>query len=89
MMPSSDQLEAFFERLKNLGRELSNLKGAEVRKAETIVEIKAVSKGMAEILGVAPFSGSPLAGKSQLRRRPTKGTSTKHQRSHAVIHLLQ
>lgn len=44
MTPSSDQLEAFFERLKNLGRELSHLKGAEVRKAETIAEIKAVSK---------------------------------------------
>jgi len=44
MIPSSDQLEAFFERLVALDRELSKLKGTEVRKAETIVEIKVLSK---------------------------------------------
>ncbi len=44
MMPSSDQLEAFFERLQSISRELSDLKGAEVRNAETIAEIKALSK---------------------------------------------
>lgn len=44
MTPSSDQLESFLERLNTLGRELSKLKGAEVRKAETIAEIKAVSR---------------------------------------------
>jgi hypothetical protein len=44
MTPSSDQLEAFSERLRALDRELSKLKGAEVRKAETVSEIKAVSK---------------------------------------------
>jgi len=44
MIPSSDQLEAFLERLHTLDRELSNLKGAEVRKADTVTEIKAVSK---------------------------------------------
>ena len=44
MTPSSDQLESFLERLNVLGKELSKLKGVEVRKAETIAEIKAVSR---------------------------------------------
>lgn len=44
MIPSSDQLETFLERLTALDRELSKMKGAEVRKAETITEIKAVSR---------------------------------------------
>jgi len=44
MIPSSDQLESFLERITTLHRELSKLKGAEVRKAETITEIKAVSR---------------------------------------------
>ncbi len=44
MIPSSDQLEAFLERLQALDRELTKRKGKEVRKAETVAEIKAVSK---------------------------------------------
>ena len=44
MTPSSDQLETFLERLHDLDHELSKLKGAEVRRAETITEVKAVSK---------------------------------------------
>ena len=44
MIPSSDQLEVFLDRLKVLDRELSKLNGVEVRKAETVAEIKAVSK---------------------------------------------
>ncbi|MDV2495790.1 MAG: hypothetical protein RX316_06200 [bacterium] len=44
MIPSSDQLESFLERLTSLDRELSRLRGAEVRKAETIAEIKAVCR---------------------------------------------
>lgn len=44
MIPSSDQLEAFLERLSALDRELFKLKGAEVRKVGTVAEIKAVSK---------------------------------------------
>ncbi len=44
MTPSSDQLEAFLERLNSLDRELLKRKGAEVRKAETVTEIKAVCK---------------------------------------------
>lgn len=44
MIPSSDQLEVFLERLSALDRELSKLKGAEVRKVGTVAEIKAVSK---------------------------------------------
>src|ERR1035441_470689 len=44
MTPSSDQLETFLERLHDLDHELSKLKGAEVRRAETIAEVKAVSK---------------------------------------------
>jgi len=42
--PSSDQLESFLERLNDLDRALSKLKGAEVRKAETVAEIKSASK---------------------------------------------
>ncbi|GEM_PF-4488449 len=44
MTPSSDQLEAFLERLHGLDRDLSKLKGAEVRKAETVGEIKTVAR---------------------------------------------
>lgn len=44
MTPSSDQLEAFFDRLNALDRELAKLKGAEVRKTETVTEIRALSK---------------------------------------------
>jgi hypothetical protein len=44
MIPPSDQLEVFLERLHALDSELGKLKGAEVRKAETITEIKAVSR---------------------------------------------
>jgi len=44
MTPPSDKLEAFFERLHALDAELSKLKGAEVRRAETVGEIKAVSR---------------------------------------------
>jgi hypothetical protein len=42
--PSSDQLELFFERLNALDRDLSKFKGSEVRKSETIAEIKAISR---------------------------------------------
>ena len=44
MTPSSDQLESFLERLNNLNKELSKLKGEEVRKVEIITEIKAISR---------------------------------------------
>jgi hypothetical protein len=44
MIPSSDQLESFFERLNKLDRDLAKLKGAEVRNIVIIAEIKAVSK---------------------------------------------
>lgn len=44
MTPSSDQLEAFLERLSALDRELAKLKRAEVRRTETVGEIKALSK---------------------------------------------
>lgn len=44
MTPSSEQLESFLERLRELDRELAKLKGAEVRKAEMVSAIKAVSK---------------------------------------------
>jgi len=44
MIPSSDKLETFLERLHVLDNELSRLKGAEVRRAETVNEIKAVSR---------------------------------------------
>lgn len=44
MIPSSDQLESFLERLNDLDRDLSKHKGAEVRKPEIIVEIKTISK---------------------------------------------
>ena len=44
MSPTSEQLETFLERLQGLDRELSKLKGAEVRKAEHLAELKAVSR---------------------------------------------
>ncbi len=44
MTPSSEQLESFLERLSELDRELAKLKGAEVRKTETIGAVKAVSR---------------------------------------------
>lgn len=44
MIPSSDQLELFLERLNVLDRDLKKLQGAEVRKPETIADIKAISK---------------------------------------------
>ncbi len=44
MILTSDALEEFLQRLQALDRELAKLKGSEVRKAETITEIKAVSK---------------------------------------------
>lgn len=44
MTPSSDQLELFLERLNALDRVLSKFKGSEVRKVETVAEIKAVSR---------------------------------------------
>lgn len=44
MTPTSEQLEAFFERLKSLNRDLAKLKGAEVKKSETIAAIKGIFK---------------------------------------------
>lgn len=44
MTPNSEQLEAFFERIRELDRSLAKLKGAEVRKADLLSELKAVSK---------------------------------------------
>ncbi len=44
MSPSSEQLESFLERLQELDRELSKMKGAEVRKTEHLSELKAVSR---------------------------------------------
>jgi hypothetical protein len=44
MIPSSDQLESFLERLNDLNRVLLKHKGEEVRKAEVITEIKTISK---------------------------------------------
>lgn len=44
MIPSSEQLESFLERLRELDRELAKLQGAEVRKAEMLATIKAVAK---------------------------------------------
>ena len=44
MSPTSEQLESFFERVQGLDRELAKLKGAEVRKAEHLSELKAVSR---------------------------------------------
>jgi len=42
--PTSEQLESFLERLKNLNRELAKLEGGEVRKAEHLAELKAVAR---------------------------------------------
>jgi hypothetical protein len=44
MIPTSDQMEDFAQRLRNLHTDLGKLKGAEVTKAETITEIKAIAK---------------------------------------------
>lgn len=44
MTPTSDQLEAFLDRIQALEKELGKLKGAEVRKAENIAEIRTISK---------------------------------------------
>ena len=44
MIPTSEQLEAFLQRLLELNRELAKLKGAEVRKVELVTEIKTVAK---------------------------------------------
>ena len=44
MIPTSDDLEVFFERINNLYRDLSKLKSAEVRDVETLATIKALSK---------------------------------------------
>lgn len=44
MIPSSEQLETFLERLRAVDRELSTLRGAEVRNVATIAKIRAVSK---------------------------------------------
>jgi hypothetical protein len=44
MIPKSDDLEAFLERLVALDRRLAGLKGAEVRAADLVSEIKAVAR---------------------------------------------
>jgi hypothetical protein len=44
MIPSSDQLEAFLDRIQALDKELAKLRNAEVRKAETIAEVRSMSK---------------------------------------------
>ena len=44
MTPTSEQLEAFFERLRALDRDLAKLKGAEVTNGKTIAAIKTISK---------------------------------------------
>ncbi len=44
MIPSSEDLESFLERLREVDRELAKLKGAEVRKAEVLATIRAVAK---------------------------------------------
>src|ERR1051325_9778943 len=43
-MPSSEQLEAFLQKLRDIDRDLAKLKDSEVRKAETLGEIKVVAK---------------------------------------------
>lgn len=44
MIPSSDQLEAFLDRIQALERELFRLKGAEVRSNQTVTEVRDISK---------------------------------------------
>ena len=44
MSPNSEQLEGFLERIQSLDRDLGKLNGAEVRKAEQLGELKAVSR---------------------------------------------
>lgn len=44
MVPSSENLEEFFERIKVLDKALTKLKDAEVSRADLVQEIKAVSK---------------------------------------------
>ena len=44
MIPSSDQVEAFFERLTDLDRDLTKLRGAEVSSAKTVALIKELSR---------------------------------------------
>lgn len=44
MTPSSEQLEAFLEKLMELDRELARLKGAQVRKGNLLSDIKVTSK---------------------------------------------
>lgn len=44
MTPSSEQLELFLERLRELDRDLAKLKGREVRKAEMLASIKTTAK---------------------------------------------
>ena len=99
MTPSSDQLESFLERLNTLGRELSKLKGAEVRKAETIAEIKAVSRDwlrISESLRVVEalppknltFIDSQLKALFQSTNSRTRATAyqKKLDPSHLVVH---
>lgn len=44
MTPTSEQLESFLERTRGIDRELGKLKGAEVRKAELLAELRTVAK---------------------------------------------
>jgi len=44
MIPTSDQLESFHERVVDLDRDLAKLKGAEVRDGQVVGEIKAICK---------------------------------------------
>ncbi len=44
MIPTSEDFETFFQRLRDLDHELMKLKDSEVRRAETIAKIKSVSK---------------------------------------------
>jgi hypothetical protein len=65
LIPTSDQLEEFQERLLNLDRGLAKLKGAEVTSQPTIIEIKSISKEwlrLSEALrGVDALPAEPVA----------------------------
>lgn len=81
MTPTSEQLESFLERIRELDRDLAKLKGAEVRNAETITSIKAIcrdwlrlSEALRPVESIAPDS---LGAVDKQLREVLDGTSAR------------
>lgn len=81
MTPSSEQLELFLERVRELDRDLAKLKGSEVRRPETIASIKSLCRDwlrLSEALrGVESIAPENLGALDKQLRDVLEGTNVR------------